>query len=424
MAGSPIHRILPAVTGDAYFDGLSSRVFWGTNTWNVPITYAFPDSKSDYGSYEGSNNELRYFKQFNDSQILHSKEILNSISEFTTAEFIEGDDHYANIRMAHSDTPGTFGQSAWAYFPFDEPTGGDLWVDRNQSRTSQDPIVGTEGYTILLHEIGHTMGLDHAHEKTHDTPRLAKKYDAMEYTVMSYKSYVDGPNKTTYDPLDSGPQTYMMMDIYALQKAYGADYSYNFGDNVYSWNPNQGNIFATLWDGGGVDTYDLSKYSTDMSIDIRPGKFSMFSQSQLADLGDGNFAQGNIYNALLQDENTRSMIENIVAGSGDDTLAGNRLDNTISGNAGGDFINGGVGNDTLTGGKGEDTFDFHDNSGNDVIKDFNRIDDMLFLGNLDFVASEQNDGVYLDFESGNTLFIENYSMWQFNNSSVYWSDIL
>src|SRR3546814_1081480 len=72
----------------------------------------------------------------------------------------------------------------------------------------------------------------------------------------------------------------MMDDIRALQHMYGADFTTNNGNTVYSWYPLNGQtlvdgavaispggnrIFATIWDGGGVDTYDLSAYSTNLN---------------------------------------------------------------------------------------------------------------------------------------------------------------
>ncbi len=58
-------------------------------------------------------------------------------------------------------------------------------------------------------------------------------------------------------------------------------------------------IFATIWDGGGTDTYDLSAYSTDLTLNLQPGESSYFSAVQIANLGNGHFARGNIFNALL-----------------------------------------------------------------------------------------------------------------------------
>ncbi|MGO8176273.1 M10 family metallopeptidase C-terminal domain-containing protein, partial [Rhizobium ruizarguesonis] len=72
--------------------------------------------------------------------------------------------------------------------------------------------------------------------------------------------------------------------------------------------------FATIWDGGGIDTYDLSDYTTALKIDLREGGYSVFSQGQLADLGGGpnnGYARGNIFNALLYHDNTASLIENV-----------------------------------------------------------------------------------------------------------------
>ena len=55
--------------------------------------------------------------------------------------------------------------------------------------------------------------------------------------------------------------------------------------------------YAAIWDGNGTDTYDLSNYTTALSIDLRPGEWSLLSTAQLANLGAGNLAHGNISNA-------------------------------------------------------------------------------------------------------------------------------
>ncbi|AXA41179.1 Hemolysin-type calcium-binding repeat (2 copies) family protein [Rhizobium leguminosarum] len=55
------------------------------------------------------------------------------------------------------------------------------------------------------------------------------------------------------------------------------------------------------------------------------------------------------------------MIENVQAGSGDDTIVGNEANNTLWGNAGNDSLSGGTGVDTLIGGTGNDTY-FVDNA--------------------------------------------------------------
>ncbi|MBS7589556.1 calcium-binding protein [Ancylobacter defluvii] len=203
--------------------------------------------------------------------------------------------------------------------------------------------------------------------------------DSLEYTVMSRRSYEGGPSGAYSAEKFGHPQSFMALDILALQTLYGgADYSYAAGRSVYSWNPATGEvggspasnkIFRTIWDGGGLDTYDLSAYSTPVSIDLAPGGYSVFSQAQLAQLGDGVYARGNIFNAFLFDGNPASLIENAIGGSGNDTLSGNIADN---------LLNGGAGADVMTGLAGSDTY-VVDNVGDVVIEAFGEPGDRDFV---------------------------------------------
>jgi serralysin len=79
--------------------------------------------------------------------------------------------------------------------------------------------------------------------------------------------------------------------------------------------------------------------------------------AQLAKLHwDGSkVAVGNIANALQYNGDARSLIENAVGGSGDDTIVGNQTANALKGNTGNDALTGGAGNDLLDGGAGSDT---------------------------------------------------------------------
>ena len=165
---------------------------------------------------------------------------------------------------------------------------------------------------------------------------------------MTYRSFVGAPTDHYRDGPVDYPQTWMMLDIAALQHLYGADFTTNAGDTTYSWNPATGatsvdgavaiapagnRVFLTLWDGGGTDTYDLSAYATDLAIDLRPGESSTFSAAQLADLGggpNGGDARGNLFNALQYQGDTRSLIENASGGSGDDLIRGNGAKNQLA----------------------------------------------------------------------------------------------
>jgi serralysin len=282
----------------------------------------------------------------------------------------------------------------------------------------------------MLHEIGHSLGLKHAHEVDGNFLALPSAQDSMEYTVMSYRSYVGASTVAGYCNETWGyAQSLMVYDIAAIQAMYGADYTTNSNSTKYSWNPTTGEIFIngvgqgkpggnqillTVWDGGGTDSYNLSNYATAVTINLAPGAWTKTSPEQLAKLHwDGSeLARGNVANALLHQGDTRSLVENAVGGSGNDSITGNAARNVLSGNAGSDTLSGaggrdhlvgGTGRDILWGGAGADMFDFNalseskpTSSGRDFIRDFAcGVDDI----NLSTIDADQ------DGTAGNQAFM-------------------
>ncbi|WP_183721985.1 M10 family metallopeptidase, partial [Rhizobium sp. BK060] len=364
-----------SLTGDQKIDGVISGY-----AWDGTITYAFPTSSTSY-SYSGEKDydfSSISSQQRSAALFLMEQSYGNtandgfSVEGFTNASFVAGGADTATVRFAESWLPDT----AWAYEPGTGSSSGDIWFGTAYAWTADDyryPEFGNYAGHTLAHELGHALGLKHGHEAdTSNSVIVPDAYDSVEYTIMTYRTYV-GDNATGYKYEQNGaPQTFMMLDIAALQEMYGADYTTNSGNTVYKWKPNEGvtyvngvaaitpdanRIFATIWDGGGIDTYDLSAYTTSLKIDLRAGGYSVFSSLQLADLGGGpnnGYARGNIFNALLYHDNLASLIENVLAGSGSDTIVGNEVNNTLWGNAGNDSLTGGAGDDTLNGGAGLD----------------------------------------------------------------------
>ncbi|WP_190237391.1 M10 family metallopeptidase, partial [Rhizobium sp. R635] len=365
------------LTGDKKIDGLLSGI-----AWDGTITYAFPTLSTSY-SYSGekdfdfssiSSQQQSAALFFMEQSYGNAANDGFSVEGFTNANFTAGSADTATVRFAQSSLPST----AWGYYPDSSNSGGDVWFGTEYAGTESDyryPEFGNYAGHTLAHELGHALGLKHAHEPDffYNPTVVPRAYDSVEYTIMTYRTYVGDSTSGGYKyEADGAPQTFMMLDIAALQEMYGADYTTNSGDTVYKWNPNEGvtyvdgvaaitpdanRIFATIWDGGGIDTYDLSAYTTALNIDLRAGGYSVFSQSQLADLWGGpndGYARGNIFNALLYNGNLASLIENVQAGSGSDNIVGNEANNTLWGNAGNDSLYGGAGNDTLIGGAGSD----------------------------------------------------------------------
>jgi serralysin len=343
-------------TSNPYIDGILSGSEWATTS----LTYSFPTDPSLYGSGYGSGEPSNNFKPFTSIQQEAVKDVLtnySAVSNLTFSQVAETSTQHGDLRYAESDSPGT----AWAYYPSTSAVGGDAWFN-NSTHYYDNPVVGNYGYLTLLHETGHALGLKHPQDIKGVFGTEPLDHDSLEYTVMSYRSYIGASTTGGYtNEAHSYPQTLMMLDIAAIQDMYGADYNSQSGDTVYRWSPTTGEmfvngvgqgapggnrIFMTVWDGGGHDTYDFSNYTTNLTIDLSPGGWSTVSSTELAYLGAGHYAAGNIANALLYQGNTASLIESAIGGSGNDRLIANVADNHLTGGAGNDYLDGGDGIDT------------------------------------------------------------------------------
>ncbi|HEY8383814.1 MAG TPA: M10 family metallopeptidase [Microvirga sp.] len=398
----------------------STNALLSTAYWSGTVSYSFPDSPFDYGyGYaEAFNNfasvsyaqkaAIRAILEGGSASASGPRMTLTPVEGFTAMDFAYLGTGIADIRIAQSSSAG---ETAYARYP-GPGAGGDIWFGRVYDYTK--PKIGDYSYMTALHELGHALGLKHAHESGGVSGlALAHARDSLEYTVMTYHSYVPGshaepaPNYYTNETYGYA-QTFMMEDIAALQALYGVNYGFRAADTVYRWNPATGEtfvdgvgqgapgsgaanrIFLTIWDGGGKDTYDFSAYTTRVTVNLNPGSHVALDSGQRAMLGDGVMARGNIFNALLAGGDLRSLIENAVGGSGGDILKGNAVRNVLRGNGGNDILNGAGGNDVLFGGSGRDTFVFSSGlageASMDRIADFRPVDDTIRLENGVFTA--------------------------------------
>jgi serralysin len=356
---------LPAIANTSrpsnpYIGSLIGEYRWASGI----LTYGFPSSASfyetSYGHGEPASLGALTLEQQNAAHLAFYQ--YAAVANLTFSQLTAGNAGQATLRIAMSDKPGT----AYAYLPTTLPEGGDVWLNK---RDYISPARGNYDYITFIHEIGHALGLTHPHEGSAPMPL---DRDSMEYTVMSYKSYEHQSASGYTNDEWSFAQTLMMYDIAAVQSMYGANFATNSGNTVYSWSPTTGQmfingtgqnvpgankIFQTVWDGGGSDTYDFWNYTSNLSIDLRPGQWTTLSFAQLADLNQGGpqMADGNIANALLFADDPRSLIENAVGGSGNDRIVGNAANNKLVGGAGSDVLRGEAGNDSIDGSGGFDT---------------------------------------------------------------------
>ena len=222
---------------DQNIDGL----LWGY-AWNVSssslITYSFPDSASDI-AYLGSGGP-RWANGFNADQQAAARKVFEQYGAVSGLTFEElGDDPGENDRNATIRLYDVTGIStARAYSPGSNEAAGD---SQYRNGRFEDPKVGTYEFHTLLHEVGHNLGMDHGHEGG-PALELRPDRDGMEFSVMTYESFV-GQNQSPAAYTNSVghyAQTIMMYDIAAIQYLYGANYTYNSGDTVYSFDPTSG----------------------------------------------------------------------------------------------------------------------------------------------------------------------------------------
>lgn len=209
----------------------------------------------------------------------------------------------------------------------------------NQSITLEKGNGETKNY---IHETAHALGLPHIFNNNSNDPDIEE--NSFKYSVMAYRyPKIEDANFNGFFPMSP-----LLIDIYIIQKFYGAnmttrndDTIYGFDSNTqrdfYSLNSPDDIIISCIWDAGGIDTLNFHKYTKKQKIDLNEGAFS--------DIGG---LRGNVSIAY------GTVIENAIGGSNNDIILGNSANNYLYGNDGNDMIYGDSGNDVLYGGKGSD----------------------------------------------------------------------
>ena len=141
----------------------------------------------------------------------------------------------------------------------------------------------------------------------------------------------------------------MILDVAALQYLYGKNKATNKGNTVYEFS-NKKPFYETVWDASGKDVFKFTNFSKNLTIDLRAGKLSTLS-FDVDDLNWSDKQHGNLGIAY------GCLIENVIAGSGNDMLTGNDIGNNLLGKSGNDYMWGKAGKDNIWGGAGDDFID-------------------------------------------------------------------
>ncbi len=305
---------------------------------NLVLTYSFDLSKIPNPA-DASPNPTK----FSDAQQIAARLAFQEYANIAKLKFVEipsGSSEKADITFANVSNLGTASADTLSSSSLmNDFINALIRVDLSD-KSNSDVIVGSYGYSTLLHEMGHALGLKHprsygAGGSGSISPFLTDAKDNEQYTLMSYNDYTN----TTADGYDLNTnsaaiseKTPMLYDIAAIQSLYGANMSYNVGDTLYRWDTNT-NPRMTIWDAGGVDTIDASNQTQVQTLDLRAGQFSSIGAATLMYSDNSTElypAKDNL--SIAYD----AVIEKAIGGSADDTLIGNSVANQLTGNAGSD----------------------------------------------------------------------------------------
>ena len=354
-------------TQNRYLDTLIQGNHWNDDH---PVTFYFEDNSADQRAWTEAEKDA-------------FREALATYENYIDIEFEEVDNRAdANLVLtldtledinatARFEYPGSDAESV-GQFPYD----WERWTDWHLQK-------GGYAHLLVLHELGHGLGLVHPHPDE-DTglnglpfPGVTSSGDTGDdglnsaiYTVMSYNDRgqfwaPDNPPSSDYGW--GFVATPMAFDVAALQHIYGANMSYKTGNDVYTLPDTNGDgtYWSLIWDAGGIDRIRHTG-SADAVIDLREAPLVGPNAGGYLSQVEGVFGGFVIANGVT--------IEYAEGGSGDDIITGNAADNEIAGNAGNDalfglagndlmdggagndHLNGGLGIDTLVGGTGDDTF--------------------------------------------------------------------
>lgn len=400
-----------ALSGDASIDSLIGGTAWNGKsvTWSfIKANSHLPGYGDNPETFAGSANLRATAAPLSDGQKAMTQMALGMFDSVAAIALQGVNDTAAApgmLRFGMAD----IADPVQAFRPGEFAHQGDVWLDTSLA-TGQAPA-GSLDYLLLMREAGRALGLKAPDAGGGSGVTLPPGKDSLEFSVMSNRSFPGADPALFTNAPDSFPQSLMMNDIAALQHLYGADFKFNKGDTVYSFDPTEGRIFETIWDGGGLDTYDASAYATNVEIDLTPGKWSVLDVGQLADLKPGGtkavLARGNVFNARLYHDDPRSLIENASGGSGNDILRGNDAANLLRGNggrdrldgaAGRDLLRGDAGNDQLSGGSGADKL--RGGTQQDLLTGGGGRDKFIFEVIADSRVGEAGHDTIADFASG------------------------
>jgi Ca2+-binding RTX toxin-like protein len=312
------------------------------------------------------------------------------------------------LSLASGDTFSDYGagSNVWAvgFFPnwdllLYPSISGDMFLNLGSAGANlpdQAYNPGGNGYLLLLHELGHTLGLKHPFDDGGSGRPTFQEigfsgYETTAYTVMAYEDVFDSSNS---------PAGFMIGDALALMHLYGVNYNTNAGNTLHVIRESDPHM--TIWDASGIDTLDFSDALHGIVLSLTDTTPNPDLDIRFGAVATNISTNNEKLHWLLGD------YETIIGGKNHDEFVTSSSIERIDGREGDDFFQSGSGADILTGGLGADTFVFKQGeTGTDTITDFDLSQgDKLNLTSYGITTEEAAEALMTDSAGGVNVTID------------------